>query len=69
MQATAHKLLAFVSERVLCPADLPAMARHRRAALGLMGLSQQGSCTICTEALMLESPGIVTLGCFHMFHR
>ena len=69
MQATAHKLLAYVSERVLRPADLPAMARHRRAALGLMGLSQQGSCAICTEAVTLESQGIVTLGCFHMFHR
>lgn len=67
--ATAHKSLALVAERIRRPPDLPAMARHRRAAWALMGLSPQGTCPICTEDIACDSPGAVTLGCFHIFHR
>ena len=66
---TRDQVLAFISERLQLPADLSAMVRHRRAAWALMGLAQQGACPICTEDIPLESPGIVTLGCYHVFHK
>ena len=69
MHANAHKALSYVSERILRPADLAAMARHRRTSLALLGLEPQSRCPICAEEMPPESPGLVTVGCFHMYHR
>ena len=69
MLANAHKTLALYFERYHQPPDLDAMARHRRTSIDLLRLAPQDLCPICADELAVDAPGLVALGCFHMYHR
>ncbi len=45
------------------------MVRHRRAAWEALGMLPPAQCSICADEIAEEHTDLVTLGCFHVFHR
>ena len=67
-KASAHRSLARVYELLCDPPDVTKLVEERSKMCAMAHLDFPAECAICFEPVGMEELGLVSLGCFHIFH-